>query len=70
MFLYKGKHTDYPQDDGFLWMVRKELLLMSESEFEQVKEFIFQHQPKEKIDYHGLLERLSDLNEIGEAKLR
>jgi hypothetical protein len=47
MVLYKGTHTDYPEDDGFIWLVRKELLLMSQTDFEQLKSFIFHHKPKE-----------------------
>jgi hypothetical protein len=47
MALYKGTHTDYPEDDGFIWLVRKELLLMSQIDFEQLKSFIFHHKPKE-----------------------
>lgn len=29
MILYKGTHSSHPQDESFLWLVRKELLLMS-----------------------------------------
>jgi hypothetical protein len=43
MILYKGTHSINPSDTGFLWLVRKELLLMSEAEFEDVKSFIYQH---------------------------
>ena len=32
MILYKGTHSSNPTDEGFLWLVRKELLLMSASE--------------------------------------
>jgi len=46
MVLYKGSHTKNPNDKGVLWMVRKELLLMSEEEFENVKDLIFMHIPK------------------------
>jgi hypothetical protein len=70
MFLYKGTHTAFPHDNAFMWLVRKELLLMSEFELEQVKSFIFQHQASEKLNYHGLLARVSSLNEISEAKAK
>lgn len=62
MVLYKGAHTDYPEDDGFIWLVRKELLLMSQLEFEQLKSFIFHHKSQEELNYHGLQARRSSLN--------
>ena len=41
---------------------------MSESELQAVKELIFEHVDRQNLRYHGLLERLSDLNEIREAE--
>ena len=70
MFLYKGTHTAFPHDNAFMWLVRKELLLMSELELEQVKSFIFQHQASQKLTYHGFSARVSSLNEISEAKAK
>lgn len=64
MVLYKGTHSDQPNDTAFLWLVRKELLLMSEAEFEDLKSFIYQHQSPQTLNFHGLTGRLSDLNEI------
>ena len=43
---------------------------MSESELQAVKELIFEHVDRQNLRYHGLLERLSDLNEIREAENR
>jgi hypothetical protein len=37
MLLYKGTHSADPSDAAALWLVRKELLLISEEELEEIK---------------------------------
>ena len=61
MLLYKGVHSVCPEDKTALWLVRRELLLMSREEFKVIKKnyMLREHEPYE---YHGLLEKVSEVN--------
>ena len=66
MLLYKGVHSSFPEDKTTLWLVRKELLLMSQQQFSDIKALFLQQSEKQMEEYHGLLQRVSDVNEIRE----